>query len=48
MGVLTILMAQAQQHVVIAAPFLQTGHGLSDGPLADAFGHGSNLKRICA
>jgi phosphatidylserine/phosphatidylglycerophosphate/cardiolipin synthase-like enzyme len=36
LGVLTILMAQARQHVVIAAPFLQAGHGLSDGPLADA------------
>src|SRR5207244_363595 len=31
-----MLMAQAQRHVVIAAPFLQIGHGLSNGPLADA------------
>ncbi|HLG64920.1 MAG TPA: phospholipase D family protein [Ktedonosporobacter sp.] len=36
LGVLTLLMAQAQRYVVIAAPFLQAGHGLSEGPLADA------------
>lgn len=36
LGVLTMLMAQAQRYVVIAAPFLQVGYGLSDGPLAYA------------
>jgi len=36
LGVLTMLMAQAKRNVVIAAPFLQVGHGLSDGPLAIA------------
>lgn len=35
-GVLTMLMAQAQRSVIIAAPFMQEGHGLSDGPLAYA------------
>lgn len=36
LGVLTTLMAQARNHVVISAPFLQAGYGLSDGPLAYA------------
>lgn len=33
-GCLTQLMVEAQRHVVIAAPFMQRGHGLSSGPLA--------------
>ena len=36
LGVLTQLLAQAQKYVVFAAPFLQSGYGLSDGPLAEA------------
>lgn len=36
LGVLTQLMAEAKSKIVIAAPFLQLGHGLSGGPLADA------------
>lgn len=37
LGVLTELMAQAREHVVIAAPFLQAGQGLSGtGPLSAA------------
>lgn len=35
-GVLTTLIAQAQRYVVISAPFIQVGYGLSDGPLANA------------
>jgi phosphatidylserine/phosphatidylglycerophosphate/cardiolipin synthase-like enzyme len=35
-GCLTQLMVEAQRHVVIAAPFMQRGHGLSSGPLAFA------------
>src|SRR6266852_8743610 len=37
LGVLTQLLAQSREHVIIAAPFMQAGHGLSDGPLAIAF-----------
>lgn len=36
LGVLTQLLAEAQRDVVISAPYLQRGHGLSSGPLADA------------
>ncbi len=35
-GVLTQLIAEAQRHVIIAAPFIQSGYGLSSGVLADA------------
>ena len=36
LGGLTQLLAQAQRYVVIAAPFMQAGYGLSSGTLADA------------
>jgi phosphatidylserine/phosphatidylglycerophosphate/cardiolipin synthase-like enzyme len=36
LGVLTQLLAQAKRYVVIAAPFMQSGYGLSSGTLADA------------
>lgn len=36
LGVLTQLLAQAQARVVISAPYLQQGYGLSSGPMADA------------
>ncbi len=36
LGVLTQLMAEAEGSLVIAAPFLQSGYGLSSGPLAEA------------
>lgn len=36
LGVLVELLALARGQVVIAAPFLQTGYGLSRGPLAEA------------
>lgn len=36
LGVLTQLLAQARKFVVIAAPFMQHGYGLSYGPLAEA------------
>jgi phosphatidylserine/phosphatidylglycerophosphate/cardiolipin synthase-like enzyme len=36
LGVLTQLLAQAKKYVVIAAPFMQAGYGLSRGALADA------------
>lgn len=36
LGALTQLLAHAKRHVIIAAPFLQTGAGLSAGPLAEA------------
>lgn len=36
LGVLTQLLAQSKRYIVIAAPFMQVGYGLSDGPLADA------------
>src|SRR5512136_2264985 len=36
LGVLTQLLAQAKRYVVIAAPFMQAGYGLSEGVLADA------------
>ncbi len=35
-GVLTQLIAEAERHVIIAAPFMQSGYGLSSGTLADA------------
>ncbi len=35
-GVLTQLIAEAEQHVIITAPFMQSGYGLSSGALADA------------
>lgn len=37
LGVLTRLLAEAQKRVVISAPYLQRGYGLSGGPMADAF-----------
>ena len=36
LGVLTQLLVQAEQRVVISAPFLQQGYGLSGGPMAVA------------
>lgn len=36
MGVLTQLLAEAEREVIISAPFLQEGHGLSAGPIGDA------------
>lgn len=36
LGTLTQLLAEARQQVVLSAPFLQHGYGLSSGPLADA------------
>lgn len=36
MGVLVELFATATSSVVLAAPFMQWGHGLSDGPVAIA------------
>jgi phosphatidylserine/phosphatidylglycerophosphate/cardiolipin synthase-like enzyme len=36
LGVLTQLIAKAKREVVLSAPYLQSGYGLSDGPLADA------------
>ncbi len=36
LGALTQLVAQARHHAVIAAPYFQAGHGLVEGPLADA------------
>lgn len=36
LGVLTQLLTQAKRYVVIAAPFMQSGYGLSSGTLADA------------
>lgn len=36
LGVLTQLVAQAKQSLVIASPFIQSGKGLDFGPLADA------------
>lgn len=35
-GCLTQLLVEAQQNVVIAAPFMQKGHGISQGPIAIA------------
>jgi len=35
-GVLTQLVAQAERHVIIATPYMQSGYGLSSGVLADA------------
>lgn len=43
MGVLSQLISEAQRHVIIAAPFMQTGHGISSGILADALR--STLRR---
>lgn len=42
-GCLTQLIVEARRHVVIAAPFMQRGHGLSSGPLA--FALGASLER---
>lgn len=36
LGVLTQLLAEAQQYVIISAPFMQPGYGLSSGTLAEA------------
>jgi phosphatidylserine/phosphatidylglycerophosphate/cardiolipin synthase-like enzyme len=36
LGVLTQLIAEAKTRVVIAAPYLQPGYGLSNGPMASA------------
>jgi phosphatidylserine/phosphatidylglycerophosphate/cardiolipin synthase-like enzyme len=36
LGVLAQLLAEAKQEIVLAAPFMQPGEGLSAGPLADA------------
>jgi len=36
LGVLTRLLAEAQKRVVISAPYLQQGYGLSTGPMAVA------------
>ena len=36
LGVLTQLMAQAKTHVIISAPFLQAGEGISSGALSVA------------
>lgn len=36
LGVLTQLLAESKSKIVIAAPFLQPGYGVSGGPLADA------------
>jgi|SRR5579862_655382 len=36
LGVLTQLFAEAERRVVISAPFMQAGYGLSAGPLCDA------------
>src|SRR5205823_14324867 len=36
LGVLTQLIAEAKTRVVIAAPYLQPGYGLSGGPMAAA------------
>jgi phosphatidylserine/phosphatidylglycerophosphate/cardiolipin synthase-like enzyme len=36
LGVLTQLIAGANRHVVIAAPFMQAGYGLGSGPISDA------------
>ncbi len=36
LGVLIQLLVEARRYVVIAAPFMQSGYGLSAGPLADA------------
>ena len=36
LGVLTLLLAEAQHDVVISAPYLQDRHGLSTSPLQDA------------
>lgn len=43
LGVLTQLIAQASQSLVIASPFIQPNSGLDSGPLADAL-HGA-LRR---
>ena len=36
LGVLSQLLAQAKHRVIIAVPFIQTGHGIGDGVLSDA------------
>jgi len=35
-GVLIQLVVEAQRRIIITAPFLQSGYGLSNGPIADA------------
>jgi phosphatidylserine/phosphatidylglycerophosphate/cardiolipin synthase-like enzyme len=35
-GALTQMIAKAQEHVVLSAPYLQSGYGLSAGPLFSA------------
>ena len=46
-GVLTQLLAEACQRVIISAPFLQSGYGLDSGSIADAtqaaLGRGVNV-----
>jgi phosphatidylserine/phosphatidylglycerophosphate/cardiolipin synthase-like enzyme len=39
LGVLTQLIAQAETHIVIASPFLQSYEGLAASPLIDALKH---------
>ena len=36
LGVLTQLVAEAERRVVISAPFMQAGYGLSAGPICEA------------
>lgn len=36
LGVLTQLLAEAERRVIISAPFMQAGYGLSAGPISDA------------
>jgi len=36
LGALTQLLAEARQEIILSAPFLQYGYGLSSGSLADA------------
>jgi len=47
LGVLSQLLAQATRRVIISAPFIQPGHGLGDGVLANAvqaaIGRGVNI-----
>lgn len=43
LGVLTQLITEAERHIIIAAPFIQSGYGLSSGTLAVALQ--SALKR---
>lgn len=49
-GVLTQLIAEADRHLIIAAPFMQKGYGLSSGVLADsvrsAFNRGVGVEVV--